>query len=389
MTSLAAGCATVSFEQPPPFDDGAMRERAESVIEDEIRFSATIPSIEESRRIFGVDLAEKKIQPVWVEIENTTNRLIYFLRTGLDPEYFSPREIAFAMSESMTVEARRHLVEHVEALTLRDPIEPGTTQSGFIFTNRDRESKFLNVDLLSQGWSTHMTLVVSIPDRSLSEEKIQGIYTRIAETTPVRIDTESKLRELLEKLPCCATDENGVQGEPLNVVLIGTVEATGAALVRRGFHYAPAGSMYVFGRPQDLSLKKGASAWVPAQPRVLRVWLTDIRFDGKLVWAGQVSMPLGGRFGDAAMDARVSIIDPDVDTVRNDFLEDSFYSQRLAEVGFVKGVGPVAIESPRTTPAGATYHTDGLRVVLIYVEDPLSVTEIEFIGWERLLDHRP
>jgi hypothetical protein len=387
-----------------------MRERAKSVVEEGIRFSATIPSIEESRRIFGIDLAEKKIQPVWVEIDNATNRLIYFLRTGLDPEYFSPREIAFAMSESMTLDARRHLVEHVEALKLRDPIEPGTTQSlvehvealklrdpiepgttqsGFIFTNRDRESKFLGVDLLSQGWSTHMTLVVSIPDRSLSEEKIQGIYTRIAETSPVRVDTESKLRELLEKLPCCAADENGVQGEPLNVVLIGTIEATGTALVRRGFHYAPASSMYVFGRPQDLSLKKGTSAWVPAQPHVLRVWLTNIRFEGKFVWIGQVSMPLGGRFGDAAMDARVSVIDPDVDTVRNDFLQDSFYSQRLAEIGFVKGVGPVAIERPRTTPGGSTYHTDGLRVVVIYAEDPLSLTEIEFIGWERLLDHRP
>ena len=366
-----------------------MRERAKSVVEDSIRISATIPSIEESRSIFGVDLSKKQIQPVWVEIDNATNRLIYFLRTGLDPEYFSPREIAFAMSESMTLETTRHLVEHVEALKLRDPIEPGTIQSGFIFTNRDQESKFLNVDLLSQGWSTQMTLVVSIPDRSLSEEKIQGIFTRIAETTPVRVDTESKLRELLEKLPCCAADENGVQGEPLNVVLIGTTKATGAALVRRGFHYAPASSMYVFGRPQDLSLKKGTSEWVPAQPHVLRVWLTDIRFDEKLVWIGQVSMPLGGRFADAAVDARVSIIDPDVDTVRNDFLEDSFYSQRLAEVGFVKGVGPVAIERPRTTPAGSTYHTDGLRVVLIYVDDPLSMTEIEFIGWERLLDHRP
>jgi len=55
----------------------------------------------------------------------------------------------------------------------------------------------------------------------------------------------------------------------------------------------------------------------------------------------------------------------------------------------VKGVGSVAIERPRTTPGGSTYHTDGLRVVVIYAEDPLSLTEIEFIGWERLLDHRP
>lgn len=388
-TALAAGCATGSYVEPGRFDDASMRERAESVAEEGIRVSATIPSNDESRLIFGVDLAEKQIQPVWIEIENETNRLLYFLRTGMDPDYFAPREVAFALSESMTEEAKRTLVERIEKLDLRDPIKPHSTMSGFVFTNKDRESKFLSVDLLSEGWSTHITLVVANPHRTLSEERIDKIYAMIAEATPVRAEDASQLRELLEKLPCCVSDEKGIQGEPLNVVIVGIVKATGPPLVRRGFDYAPASPMYVFGRPQDLSLKKGTKAWVPAQPHVLRVWLTDIRYRGRIVWVGQISMPLGGRFADSTTDDETSRIDPDVDAARNDFLQDAFYSQRLTEVGFVKGVGAASAENPRATHNGSTYHTDGLRVVIFYGTEPVSMTEIEFIGWERLIDHRP
>ena len=79
---------------------------------------------------------------------------------------------------------------------------------------------------------------------------------------------------------------------------------------------------------------------------------------------------------------------PDVDAARNDFLQDAFYSQRVNKVGFVKGVGQASVANPRTTPGGSTYHTDGLRAVMFYGTDPVSLTEIEFIGWERLIDHR-
>jgi len=389
MAALAAGCATGSYVEPAKFNDASLRERSKSIAEDGIRVSATIPGNEESRSIFGVDLAEKKIQPVWMEIENKTDRLIFFLRTGLDPEYFSPREVAFALSETMTDEAKRSLVERIEELDLRDPIRPHATVSGFVFTNTDRESKFLGVDLLSRGWSTHLTLVVSNPGRTLSEDRIERLYAMIAETTPVRVDDESRLRGLLEKLPCCVSDNNGIQSEPLNVIIIGAVEATGPALVSRGFNFAAASPRYIFGRPQDLSLQKNTRGWIPAQPHKLRVWLTDIRYQGKLVWVGQISMPLGGRFADSATDDETSKIDPDVDAARNDFLQDAFYSQRVTEIGFVKGVGAVSAESPRAAHGGSTYHTDGLRVVVLYDTDPVSMTEIEFFRWERLIDHRP
>jgi len=381
LAMLFGGCATTIFQRPVDFDVNPLRERAVSAVEDSMRVSAAVPSRAESTAIFGVDLSEKSVQPVWIEIENNSDRVVYFLQTGLDPEYFSPREIAFAFYGSLSDDGKRRLTEHIERLSFRDPINPRSTVSGFVFTYSDQETKYVTVDLLSREWSTHLTMLAPIPDRSLTESHVAKVLAMISEMDPVHVEDESRLRTLLEHLPCCAADKNGIQGYPLNVVLIGDLDTTGPALVRRKFRYEPASSLYLFGRPQDLSLKKG-DGWTAAQPHVLRVWLTKIRYQKKLVWIGQISTPLGGRFAGAS----VAITDPDVDEARFDLIQDAIYSQLVTEVGFVKGVGPVASASPRRASGGSAYYTDGLRAVIIFDREPTSLSELEFLSWERLVD---
>lgn len=386
LATLSGGCAGKNFQPPVELDVNLLRERAISAVEDNIRVSAAVPGRVESSEIFGIDLSEQHIQPVWLEIENNSDRVVYFLQTGLDPEYFSPGEVVFAFRGSLSDDGKNRLGKHIEGLSFRDPIDPRSTVSGFVFTNSDRETKFVTVDLLSREWSTHLTLMVPIPDRLLSDSHVEKVLAMISEADPVHVEDESRLRTLLEHLPCCAADENGVQSDPLNVVLIGGLGATGPALLRRKYHYAPASPLYLFGRPQDLALKKG-DRWIAAQPHVLRVWLTNIRYHGKIVWIGQISTPLGGRFAGAPGDESVAITDPDVDEARFDFIQDAIYSQMVSEFGLVKGVGPVASASPRTTPGGSTYHTDGLRAVMIFDREPTSLSAIEFLSWERLVDH--
>ena len=89
---LVAACASApSFTPPPAVSDAFLREMAVTKAEDGIRVSATIPSREEARSIFGIDLREQGIQPLWLEIENGREGDIYFLPTGLDPESTSRR----------------------------------------------------------------------------------------------------------------------------------------------------------------------------------------------------------------------------------------------------------------------------------------------------------
>lgn len=383
LLATVGGCATVAFERPGEFDPAALRKRAQIGLEDDIHVFAAIPSREESIAIFGIDLAEKNVQPVWLEIENTSDQPAYFLRTGLDPEYFSPREVAFAFSESMSDDDRKRLAHHIESLDIDSNIEPRSRASGFVFTNESPGSKFVTLDLLGRGWSSHLTLVVPVPGRSPDRDSVARLETLLSQIDPTSVKDEAQLRSLLENLPCCVLDEKGDQAEPLNVVLIGNLDELIPALLRRRFRRSPLSPRFVFGRPQDGSLKK-AEAWIAAQPHELRLWVTNIRFQNRLVWVGQISMPRGGRFAETENDEPLPLIAPDVDEARYDLVQDAIYSQLITDIAFVKGVGAVDPSKPRTTPDGSTYHTDGLRAVLIFHGDPVSLTEIELMNWERI-----
>ena len=135
---------------------------------------------------------------------------------------------------------------------------------------------------------------------------------------------------------------------------------------------------------QDLSGHK-ISRWVAPQPHTLRFWLTPLRYQDKPIWVGQVSTGLGGRF--AASGEGTRRIEPDVDEARNDVVQDLLYSQDLAKIGFVKGAGGLSAAEPGQTSDGSSYHTDGLRTVLVFGGNAVSLAEVDFFDWERLVDH--
>jgi hypothetical protein len=385
LVMIMGGCAT-SFDKPGPFDDEDLRHRAQAIAEDGIRVSAIIPNLEENRAIFGIDLEKKGVQPLWLEIQNNTDRQIFFLTTGLDPEYFSPQEVSFGFHRVFSESTNKQLDDHIESLDFHHIINPHSTSSGFVFTNPDEGSKFVTVDLIGREWSKSFTLIVPTPSRKLTVDHYKRLFKMIASSELIEVEDEPRLRELLEQVPCCTSSKDGVQGEPLNIVLIGDIQDISAAFVRRNYRYTPVTPRYVFQRPQDVSAIK-RDRWVAAQPQVLRLWLTSIRFQSKAVWIGQVSSPIGGRFAPAAVDGKDSSIDPFVDEARNDLVQDMIYSQSLVKMGFVKGVGRIMASTPRKIPNGATYHTDGLRAVLIFEKRPVSLSEIQFLDWERLVDY--
>jgi len=385
LVMIMVSCAS-NFQKPTPFDNTGFRNRAKTIAEDGIRISATVPNLKESRAIFCIDLEKKGVQPLWLEIENNTDRQIYFLPTGLDPEYFTPREISFGYHRLFSKTANRQIDEHIDSLGFRNLINPHSTSSGFVFTNPDEESKLVTLDLIGREWTKSFTLIVPTQNTSFTEDHYERILRMIVSSELIEAKDESQLRELLEKLPCCTSSKDGVQSEPLNIVIIGKIQDISPAFARRNYRYTPVSPRYVFQRPQDISVSK-RDRWVAAQPHVLRAWLTKIRYRNKPVWIGQVSTPLGGRFAHATAEGNDAYIEPFVDEARNDLIQDIIYSQSLVKLGFVKGVGRVMASTPRKISGGATYHTDGLRAVLMFERRPVSLSEIEFLGWERLVDH--
>jgi hypothetical protein len=381
---LLAACP--GFEPPPPYEDGQLRKRAVTQVAENFRVSAAMPTAEEARTIFGIDLAARHIQPVWLEIENGSTRPVLFLITGLDPEYFSPLEVAFAYHRAFSGAGNARLDDHVQALAFpyRAPILPGTTSSGFVFTYESRPSVILDVDLLGRKWSRTVPLIVPVPGAdTLARERVELGHTYPASDI-VEIADESRLRAALEALPCCASEApEAVESVPLNLVLVGEVDDWGPAFVRRGYRVSPSHPLYALGRAQDLSGRK-FSRWVTAQPHLVRLWLTPLRYLGKPVWIGQVSAVQGGRFAEAEAEAEALRTDPNVDASRNDVVADLIYSQAVSKLGFVAGAGRTAPAQPQSN--GSTYRTDGLRAVLILAERRVALSDLDFFDWERLVD---
>ena len=141
LVSVMQACATT---KPPPIDPLAYKNRAESSITADIAVTVAVPTISEAQAIYGVKLALKNIQPVWVEVKNDSADIYWFLPSGLDPDYFSPSETAYAFHTKKD-KANRQLDEKFQKLQFKNPIRPGSTQAGFVLVNLDEGFKAVPV----------------------------------------------------------------------------------------------------------------------------------------------------------------------------------------------------------------------------------------------------
>ena len=88
------GCTI--YQKPRPFHDIPFQERSQSKVNGEVRVTVAVLTDEESRDLFGVNLALREIQPVWVRVQNADSSPYWLMSAGLDPDYFSPLESAYA-----------------------------------------------------------------------------------------------------------------------------------------------------------------------------------------------------------------------------------------------------------------------------------------------------
>jgi hypothetical protein len=210
-----------------------------------------------------------------------------------------------------------------------------------------------------------------------------------------------ELRGALEDLPCCAENEKGeTGGDPLNLVVIGTLEELVADFARAGwdeteiidlatslrtagsflfgsqYRYSPVSNLYLYGRPQDVAFQKARETI--HERNHLRLWVAPFTFRGKPVWVGQVSRDIGVKFTTRAWNLTTHVIDPDVDDSRENVMGDLLRTGRVATLGWVPGVPPTLQESPAENFMGDPYWTDGYRAVVLLAGEPVVA---EFFQW--------
>ena len=275
--------------------------------------------------------------------------------------------------------------DYFTQLGFSNPIAPGETRSGILFTNPDQGIKLVNVDLFGNQTLIPFSLFLRVPGGTM-DPRLAQIPFPFPETAVTDYRDLASLRAALERLPCCATDASGTaQADPLNAVGIGQFTDIGAALVRRDYRRDARASdlaQRVFGREPDFVMRKQAQAGAPAT--WIRGWLVPIRFQGQLVYIAQVGRPVGGRFAPRG-ETHLTLHD-NVDDARNLLIQDLMYSSGLEKLGFVNGVGAASATHPRTTLDGATYYTDGLRAVAFFATRPRSLSDVDFLDWVPYLE---
>jgi hypothetical protein len=399
---MVSGCAATF--SPTPIDEVPFKSRAQIQTKGGLTVTAAVPTSEEANAIYGVDLASKEIQPVWIEVKNAEETPFWLLPSGLDPAYFSAAEAAYAFSSSRAADDGGAISEHFKKLQFKNPIYPGATASGFLIVNRDEGYKALDIDLISREDAQSFTYIIEDPS-------FKGDYTLVDFDTLypseeiTNFQHEHALRQALEQLPCCTTNEDGAeQGDPLNLVLIGEAEDIFPAFIRRQWHgteiiwsdslwrtvtsfvqgsryrYSPISPLYVFGRRQDLAAQKARGTI--HERNHLRLWLTPFKLKGKSIWIGQISRDIGVKFTLKSPTISTHVIDPDVDEARRYLIEDLAYSQALAKFGYVKGIGVVSENTPRMNLVGDPWFTDGLRAVMLFEPRPRALSDLEFLSWE-------
>jgi len=362
---------------------------------------------DESRRYFGASLADEGIQAIWLSVENGGDSRLRFLPIITDPSYFSPPEVEQLLHSWWRGESNAAIAANLVRAAMPEVIPQGRTVAGFVFTHREGGLKFLQVGFETGSQEFVFKFVLPVDGISYAVQKVD--FSKLYPANMVEAVDLAKLRERLEKLPCCTTDKSGHRnGDPFNLVIVGRGIDVIFPFVARGWRLdepfdlhsiyrtiraflfgseylnAPVSPLQAFGRSQDVSLQKARNTI--SLRNHLRLWLAPFTIEGLQVWVGQISRDIGVKLTTQSWYLTTHRISPELDQDRFYLLQDMIMTGAVSRFGFVRGVGESSMPNPRVNLTGDPYVTDGLRLVLFLGEPRRTFDQIQFLEWERPLD---
>jgi hypothetical protein len=416
--------------KPRP-EDTPFLERAEVRKDDDLVVRLAVLDSHESERFFGVPLARRGIQPVWLHVENIGKRAYRLRVASLDRNYYPPLEAAYACHFAFLKRifsyglfiwlfvvvilpflilllfklfaarlANRRMDEFFQDHGIGwGLIKPGAELAGFVFTTLDEGIKQVTVRLVAATQVKDFSFSIPIPGLRVDHGGKQ--FDALVKSADAVECDEAELRRRLAAYPRSTTNRRGTkEGDPLNLCVIGdfatiiggfgarwdeteTIDFKScmrtfkAFVLGSNYRYSPVSSLYVLGRQQDFALQKTRHS---INERLhLRLWLTPLRLTGKPVWIGQISRDIGVRFTPKTWNLTTHKIDPDVDDARDYVLDDLMEAGRVSHVAHVPGAEAAPRTAPRHNLTGDPYFTDGLRAVAVFSE---KRTAPVLLDWE-------
>lgn len=401
---MATGCASFN---PTPIDEVGFTERALSKTENGITVTVAVLSAEETEAAFDTKLYKKKIQPIWVEVTNTTDEPRVFLPRSVDANYHSALEVAQKSLKTWAKKSNQAKRAFYYGKQMPFDVPPGQTRSGFVFGDRNKGVRWMIVTVIGVHKADFFEFILDVPGFKADFHKLENreIYSgdEFADLD------EDGLLTWIEEQPAFVTNKDGTKtGDPLNLIIIGEAEAVWPAFLRMGwdpteamttksalktgvfgifgggYRYAPISDLYVYGRPQDIALQKVRNNI--HYRNHLRLWEAPVRYQGKPVLIGQISRDIGSRMTSKSSTLTTHRIDPDVDETRASLIQDFLWAQALDVFGYAGGVGEISIEDPRGNLTGDIFFTDGMRAVMLLVSDPIDYEHIGRFRWHETLE---
>ena len=396
LVMLLTACSATPYK-PEQFSGFQVEQRALTQEKNAFRVKASVPSREEAAKIFGIPLHKRGIQPVWLEVTNTSADRARFVVSSVDFDYFSPFEVAYMHKKYFSKQGWMDMEKYLYSIAMPRQIPAGETVSGFVFTHETIGTKNFNVVLFHEssredGYEA-FTFFVQVPGFVPDHATVD--FEELYEASVIQdLDTDGLRGALLES-PCCTTNRDGSgQGPPVNLVLVANGREVLQSLLRAGWtetsYVKDANYLnkvnYLYGRPPDAVFRKsrGKSA---GDRNELSLWLAPLRADGKAVWMGQIKHAIGQRyiineifFGAAQ--------DPDVDDGRNFLLQNLWYSQSLSMMTLIPTGKVVPMESPQLDFNNNPFFTDGMRIVMWLSGEPVALHEARNLQWSEPLGGR-
>jgi len=399
---LCAALAACASFKPQPLDELDFVNRTQTQEQDGVTVSVSVLTRQESRAAFGKALDKSLIQPVWIEIENNSQQPLWLMLHGMDPDYFAASEAA-VLAQRGSIGGNDKIANYFEQVAINQFAPQGGRTSGFVFSNLKQGTKEVRVRLLGDQTLLDFEFYVSVPGLRADWQRVdfQNIYS---EEEFIDFDDPLQFRRVLEEFRCCTTKANGAgSGDPINLVVItdsvsslyGFIKAgwdeteivsmgsswrTAKSFLTNGeYKYSPISALYIFERPQDISLQKARDTI--NERNHLRLWLTPWRYQGKYVFIGGISRDIGVFWTTRTWNLTSHAIDSEVDEARNYITEDLATAQALSAFGFVGGVGVTTIDNPKENLLGTPWWTDGRRAVLQLSDTPVPLEELERLDW--------
>ncbi len=208
-----------------------------------------------------------------------------------------------------------------------------------------------------------------------------------ASGTPVAAINTLITPDVFATIPRRVSDSTTAEANPgdmVNFALVGTKEQVEAAykaagwvavdksvqdaivngllktLNKEAYTEMPMSTLFLFGRPQDMSYARADPLLVAAERHHLRVWQTDKTIDGRPMWVGSATHDIG--FEKDQRNGKVTHkIDPEIDKER-DYLLNSFDAAGVySSAAYVTPTNPM---TEARTATGGSFHSDG-RIVVI------------------------